>query len=225
MAGRIVVISGANGGLGSAVTKRFLEAGDNIIGSSQNIAASKSDHPNYTAIPADFTRLESVRQLTDRVVEQFQRIDVFVHLIGGFAGGSPLHETDEATWTRMHAQNLNAAFNAIRAAIPHMRNVGQGRFIAVGSKTAEQPVANLGAYVVSKTALVAMVKTAALENADRKITANIVLPGTMDTPANRAAMPNADRSTWVSTSDVSETIFWLASDEAAHVTGTAIPVA
>jgi NAD(P)-dependent dehydrogenase (short-subunit alcohol dehydrogenase family) len=225
MSGRIVIISGANGGLGTAVTKRFLEAADYVIGSSNKIQASVSEHTNFVAIPADFTKFDSVRELTDKVVQRFYRVDVFVHLIGGFAGGTPLHDTDDTTWRRMHDHNLTTAFNAIRAIIPRMREIRRGRFIAVGSKAAEHPLPNLGAYVISKTALVTLIKTVALENADRNITANIVLPGTMDTAANRVAMPNADRSTWVSTSEVAEAIFWLASDAAAHVTGAAIPVA
>ena len=105
-----------------------------------------------------------------------------------------------------------------------MRKANSGRFIAVGSRAADSPHKNIGAYVVSKTALVSLIKTLALENTDRNITANLVLPGTMDTPANRAAMPGADRSTWVSPVDVAEAIFWLSSDAASQVNGAAVPV-
>jgi NAD(P)-dependent dehydrogenase (short-subunit alcohol dehydrogenase family) len=105
-----------------------------------------------------------------------------------------------------------------------MRKSGSGRFIAVGSAAAEQSHANIGAYVVSKAALVTLVKTVALENADRGITANLVLPGTMNTPANRAAMPDANRKEWVNPSDVANVILWLASAEAAKTNGASIPV-
>jgi NAD(P)-dependent dehydrogenase (short-subunit alcohol dehydrogenase family) len=105
-----------------------------------------------------------------------------------------------------------------------MRKARSGRFIAVGSKAAERAHANLGAYVIFKSALVTFVQTLAIENAPFGITSNVVLPGTMDTPGNRAAMPNVDPRTWVSPGDVANAIYWLASNEASQVNGAAIPV-
>jgi NAD(P)-dependent dehydrogenase (short-subunit alcohol dehydrogenase family) len=224
MPGKIVFITGAKGGLGNFVTKKFLDAGEMVIGASLNIRAS--DFPNANFIPAtvDLSDADATRELTDNVVQRFGHIDVVVHVVGGFAGGTPLHETDPKIWTQMQDQNLTAAFNVARAVIPHMRKEGRGRIIAVGSKAAEQPKANLGAYVIFKSALVTLVKTLALENADRGITVNAVLPGTMDTPANRAAMPNADPKQWVNPAAVANVIHWLASDEASQTNGAAIPV-
>ena len=224
MAERVVLITGAKGGLGNFVTRRFLRNGDSVVGASRSIQSSDFPDPQFLAMQADFSNTISVQKLATDTIARFGRIDVLVHVAGGFAGGTLLHETDEQTWSLMIQQNLNAAFHVVRAVIPHMRKAAMGRFIAVGSKAAEQPQKNLGAYVVSKSALVTLVKTLAMENADKNITANLVLPGTMDTPGNRAAMPNADRSTWVSPADVAETIFWLASDEASKVNGAAIPV-
>ncbi len=224
MSERVVVITGAKGGLGSHVTRRFLKNGDRVIGASRNIQSSDFADTNFTAVPTDFTDFHSVQHLAEIVIADYARIDVLIHVVGGFAGGKPLHETDEETWSQMLDQNLTAAFHVVKAVIPHMRRAGSGRFIAVGSKAAEQPHANIGAYIVSKAALVTLVKTVAIENAESGIIANAVLPGTMDTPANRAAMPNADRSTWVSPADVAETIFWLASNAASQVNGAAIPV-
>ena len=224
MSDRIVVITGAKGGLGSFVTKRFLEHGDRVVGASRSIRQSDFPNERFVAVPTDFTKSSSVKSLADQAIAKFGRIDVLVHVAGGFAGGTPLHETDEQTWTEMLDQNLTAAFHVARAVIPQMRKQGAGRFIAVGSHAAEQPHSNLGAYVVSKSALVTLIKTIALENADRNITANVVLPGTMDTPANRTAMPKADRSMWVSPADVAEAIFWLASDTTSQVNGAAISV-
>jgi NAD(P)-dependent dehydrogenase (short-subunit alcohol dehydrogenase family) len=126
----------------------------------------------------------------------------------------------------MQMQNLNltSAFYLSRAVVPHMRKAGFGRIVAVGSLTATEPHAGLGAYVTFKAALVTLIRTLALENGAAGITANAVLPGTMDTPANRSAMPDADFSKWLKTSDVAETIHWLASDSAGQVNGAAIPV-
>lgn len=224
MSGRIVVVTGAKGGLGNFVTERFLKNGDTVVGASRSIQQSDFAGDRFLAVPTDFSKTDSVQKLADDVAKNFGRIDVVVHVVGGFAGGTPLHESDEQTWTQMLDQNLTSAFHVVRAVIPQMRKAGSGRFIAVGSKAADQPHANIGAYVTSKTALVTLVRTVAVENADRGITANLVLPGTMDTPVNRSAMPNANRSTWVAPDDVAGAIFWLASDAAAKVNGAAIPV-
>jgi NAD(P)-dependent dehydrogenase (short-subunit alcohol dehydrogenase family) len=224
MSNRVVVITGAKGGLGSFVTRRFLNNGDTIIGASRSIQPSDFPGDRFVAIPADFSNVTSVQNLVDQTIARFGHIDVLVHVAGGFSGGTPLHETDEKIWSQMLDENLTAAFHVARAIIPHMRKAASGRIIAVGSQAAERPRANLGAYVVSKAALVTLMKTVALENTKFNILANVVLPGTMDTPANRAAMPNADFKQWVPPADVAEAIFWLAGDSAAQVNGAAIPV-
>ena len=224
MSERVVVITGAKGGLGTLVTNRFLLNQDRVVGASRSIQQRDFANDRFFAVPTDFSNSAAVQELADQAVAKFGRIDVLVHIIGGFAGGTPLHETAEQIWNQMQGENLTAAFHVVRAVIPHMRKLGSGRFIAVGSQAAAQPRANLGSYVISKSALVTLVKTVALENADRGITANTILPGTMDTPANRAAMPKAVFSNWVLPADVAEAIFWLASDAASKVNGAAIPV-
>jgi NAD(P)-dependent dehydrogenase (short-subunit alcohol dehydrogenase family) len=105
-----------------------------------------------------------------------------------------------------------------------MRRAGGGRIVAIGSRAAESPGATVGAYSASKAALVSLIRTVAIENKDAGITANVILPGTMDTPANRAAMPGADISQWVQPASVASLIVWLASDAGKDVTGAAIPV-
>ena len=124
----------------------------------------------------------------------------------------------------MRDLNLNSAFYVLRATIPHLRKSGSGRIIAIGSATAVEPHANLGAYVTFKAALTMLVRTVALENQDAGLTANVVLPGTMDTPGNRKAMPTADPSKWVRPQDVADLVLWLANEQAGHVTGSAIPI-
>ena len=224
MEGRVVVITGANGGLGASVVQRFLEGGATVVGVARKIQASDFNNPRFTAMTADLTDAAAVSKLIGDVVSRFGRIDALVHVMGGFAGGKTIAETDDATWMQMQSLNLTSAFYVTRAVVPHMRKAGFGRIIAVGSLTAVEPHAGLGAYVTFKSALVTLIRTLALENGGAGLTANAVLPGTMDTPANRSAMPDADFSKWLKTSDVAETIHWLASDSAGQVNGAAIPV-
>jgi NAD(P)-dependent dehydrogenase (short-subunit alcohol dehydrogenase family) len=144
--------------------------------------------------------------------------------MGGFAGGASVAETDDATWQNMMNINLNAAFYVLRAVVPVMRRVGRGRIVAIGSRQAVQPAAGVGAYSASKAALLSLVQTVAIENKDRNIRANVVLPGTMDTPANRVAMPNANFENWVQPSRVAELVIMLAGEVGSEITGTAIPI-
>lgn len=224
MNNKVVFITGASGGLGAAVTQRFLATGATVIGSSRKITAAEFPASNFTALPVDFTQPQAVRLAVDSIISRFGRLDVLVHVLGGFAGGASVAETDDATWQQMQTLNLNAAFYVLRETIPHLRKSSAGRIIAVGSLAATEPHAGLGSYVVSKTALAALVGTVAIENKDADVTANVVLPGTMDTPANRKSMPAADFSKWAQPAEVAEVILWLAGEHAGQITGAMIPV-
>jgi NAD(P)-dependent dehydrogenase (short-subunit alcohol dehydrogenase family) len=120
--------------------------------------------------------------------------------------------------------NLNSTFYLLRAALPSMGKTGHGRVIAIGSRAALEPGANVGAYSASKAAMVSLIKTVALENQDAGLTANVILPGTMDTAANRKAMPQADFSQWVHPSTVASLMLWLARDAGKDVNAAVIPV-
>jgi len=224
MNNKVVLITGAKGGLGSFVTQRFLATGATVVGTSRSISQADFPEANFVALPVDFTKAGAVRAAVESIVSRFGRLDALVHLLGGFAGGQTLAETDDATWEQMCDLNLTSAFYVLRAAIPHLRKSGKGRIIAIGSLTAAEPHAGLGAYVTFKAALTMLVRTVASENKDAGLTANVVLPGTMDTPTNRKSMPGADFSKWVQPGDVADLVLWLADDRAAHITGTAIPV-
>jgi NAD(P)-dependent dehydrogenase (short-subunit alcohol dehydrogenase family) len=221
---QIVLITGAKGGLGAHVTQAFLESRAQVIGASRQIAAADFPLPNFTPMPADLTKPEDANQLAAAIIARFQKIDVLVHVAGGFAGGSPIHETDDATWDGMMDLNVRAAFHILRAVIPPMRLEKRGRIIAIGSRAGVEPSANIAAYAASKAALVSLVKTAALENKNAGITANVILPGTIDTEANRKSDPAGNRSKWVSPEKLAALAFYLASDAAAEITGAAIPV-
>jgi NAD(P)-dependent dehydrogenase (short-subunit alcohol dehydrogenase family) len=224
MNNKVVLITGAKGGLGSFVTQRFLATGATVVGTSRSISQADFPEANFVALPVDFTKAGAAGRAVESVVSRFGRLDALVHLLGGFAGGQTVAETDDATWEQMCDLNLTSAFYVLRAAIPHLRKSGKGRIIAIGSLTAVEPHAGLGAYVTFKAALTMLVRTVASENKDAGLTANVVLPGTMDTPTNRKSMPGADFSKWVRPDDVADLVLWLADDRAAHITATAILV-
>jgi NAD(P)-dependent dehydrogenase (short-subunit alcohol dehydrogenase family) len=218
---KVVLITGASGGLGSAVTNEFLANGDRVVGVSRNIRDNEFPNDNFVAIAADATQADKTRDVVAAVMDRFGRIDTLVHVMGGFAAGA-VHETDDATWARMRDLNLTAAFSVLRAVIPVMRQARAGRIIAVGSRAAHERHAGIAAYSAFKVALASLIQSVAAENKDFGITANIVLPGTMDTPSNRGG--GAANSLWVPPQAVARTILFLASDAASHVNGTAIPV-
>jgi NAD(P)-dependent dehydrogenase (short-subunit alcohol dehydrogenase family) len=159
----------------------------------------------------------------DQVVERFGKLDVVAHTVGGFAGGQSIADTDDATFQRMFDLNLNCVFYILRAAVPLLRKTS-GRVIAIGSRAALEPGAGVGAYSASKAAMVSLIRTVAVENKDAGLTANVILPGTMDTPANRKAIPNADISKWVQPASVAKLVVWLAGEAGKDVNGAVIPV-
>lgn len=222
--GKIALVTGANGGLGTSVVSALLHAGATVIGVSRRGESEDLSKGNYHALSADLARSDSATRTIDDIAARFGRIDILAHLVGGFFGGKSVAEMDDASFQNMMEMNLNSAFYVLRATIPHMRRAGGGRIITIGSRAAENPGPGVGAYSASKSALVSLTRTVALENKDARITANVILPGTMDTPLNRKFMPEADFSTWVQPSSVASLIAWLASEAGQDVTGTAIPV-
>jgi NAD(P)-dependent dehydrogenase (short-subunit alcohol dehydrogenase family) len=224
VAQQIILITGAKGGLGTTVTRACLDAGATVVGSSRSIADADFAHARFTAIPADLSDAAAAVRMADSVVERFGRIDSLLHLAGGFTGSDPLHETGEAAWDGMMNVNARAAFHVLRAVIPHMRKAGSGRIVAIGSRAGVQPAANIGAYSASKAALLSLVQTAAIENRDLHITANVILPGTIDTAANRQWDPTAGKGTWIAPGTLAALALFLISDAAAQITGAAIPV-
>jgi NAD(P)-dependent dehydrogenase (short-subunit alcohol dehydrogenase family) len=224
MTNKVIFITGASGGLGASVTQRFLASGATVIGASRRITAGEFPASNFVAMPVDFMNGAAVRAAVDSIIQKYGKLDALIHVLGAFAGGKPVAETDDGTWNQMQSLNLNSAFSVFRATIPHLRKSGNGRIIAIGSLTATSAHPGLGAYVTFKAALSMLVQTVALENKDAGLTANVILPGTMDTPANRKAMPDADASKWLKTESVAELAFFLAQDSAANINGAAIPI-
>src|SRR5260370_17494892 len=126
MPGKIALVTGANGGLGTHVTKALLDTGFTVVGLAPRIQQSDFNHPNFIALPAALTSLDAAKKAVDSVIARCGKIDVLAHLVGGFAGGQTVAATDDTTWQRIFDANLNSAFHIVRAVIPEMRNAGGG---------------------------------------------------------------------------------------------------
>ncbi len=214
-----ILITGANGGLGTAVSKAFQESGATVIG----VARSWPEAAPFLTISVDLTTAEGSDAMVAEALAHGP-IEALVHILGGFGGGETIAETSDKTWDGMMTLNLRAAFCAMRAVLKPMTAAKYGRIVAVGSRAAVEPMPKFAAYAVAKAGLVALVKNVAAEGKDLGITANVVLPSTIDTPLNRQAMPKADFSRWVSPESIAKTLVWLASSGAGDVSGAVIPI-
>ena len=219
-----VIVTGGTGALGSAVVETFLSAGHSVIAVSRQSGSAKKGRDRLFWVSHDLTGTEAAQDLVQDAIERFGSFQAVVHTMGAFAGGELLEDTANATWHNMLETNLYSAFYLLRAVLPHLKKQKFGRVLAVGSKAAVQPAGGLSAYVVSKAGLYALIATLALELKDSGVTANLVLPSVIDTPANRQAMPGADFSKWVAPEAIAKLLLWLASEEAKDVNGAAIPI-
>ncbi|MFI5266623.1 MAG: SDR family NAD(P)-dependent oxidoreductase [Chloroflexota bacterium] len=206
---RVAVVTGVAGGLGPAVKQALEQAGYTVAGISRK--------------EADVTIEAEVNAAVAQIMQRAGRIDVLVNVAGGFAGGKHVHETDVSTWEHMLGLNLTSTFLCCRAVIPHMLAAGYGRIVNVSSRSAVQPAAGLSAYNVSKAGVVTLTETLAAELRGANVTANAVLPSVIDTPSNRAAMPKADPSKWVTPEQIAAVIVDLVSDRWGIVSGASIP--
>ena len=216
-----ILITGASGGLGPAVVEAFLATGATVFG----VARSwKKGNPHnstrFHTIEADVNTDEGC----DAAAEAAAPVRALVHMVGAFAGGQPAAATDDSIFDQMVNLNLRSAFRMIRAVLPGMQEAGHGRILVIGSRAAEEPIPNCSAYNISKAGLVSLIRTVAIETKKSGITANVVAPSTIDTPANRRAMPAADPSNWVKPESIARLLLWLASDEAADISGAVIPI-
>lgn len=218
-----VLITGATGGLGQAVVRAFVREGAVVAGVARRWPQDETPAGVLT-VEADLTSPEGAETAVRALVERHGRIDAAVHLMGGFAMDGPVEATKVETWDRMMELNARSAFLVFRAALPWMLKTGGGRLLAVGSRAGAEGAPGAAAYAVSKAALHALVQNLAAELRQKGITVNAVLPGTIDTAANRAAMPKADFGKWVAPEKIAETLVWLASDQAAETSGALIPV-
>jgi NAD(P)-dependent dehydrogenase (short-subunit alcohol dehydrogenase family) len=231
MDGQVIVVTGGTGALGAAVALGALRAGATVVVTyrAEQDRHALADHaPQGTrgcldGVQADVTDGESVRRLVAEVTARHQRLDALVNTVGGFAAGDLL-ATDERAWDAMLTLNLRSAYLCCRAVLPAMLAAGRGRIVNVASRSVVPPTGGFLAYTVSKAGVIALTQALAQEVRGRGVTVNAVLPSTMDTEANRRAMPGSDRKGWVTTESVARAILFLASEAAADVTGTLLTV-
>jgi NAD(P)-dependent dehydrogenase (short-subunit alcohol dehydrogenase family) len=168
---------------------------------------------------------DSVVSAVGKALERFGRIDVLCNIAGAFRMGAPVHETKDADWDFLFGVNARSVLNTARAIVPAMLKGGGGKIVNIGAFAAQRGAANMGAYVASKSAVIRLTESMAAELREKNINVNCILPTIIDTPENRAAMPNADPRKWVAPQDLAAVIVFLASDAARAIHGAAIPVA
>lgn len=182
------------------------------------------NHPSFMAHAGDLSAKERAKSAAEFAVAQLGRLDILAHLAGGFEGGKPVAETGDAAFQATFDANVKTSVHIFCAAIPHLRRVGNGRVIAIGSRFALEAAPNVAAYAASKAAFIALVRSAGIEGKDAGVTANILLPGTTGEPANHRFQPHADFSKRVRPARLASLVLWLAGEDTQDVTGSAIPV-
>jgi NAD(P)-dependent dehydrogenase (short-subunit alcohol dehydrogenase family) len=226
----VAIVTGGTGALGQAVVMRLLVDGMTVCvpfvvdhEDEALRARARGLGDRLLTRRADVTDPAAMEAFVATVVRAHGRVDALIAGVGGFAGGGLL-DTDRATWDQMLTLNLTSTFTAARAVVPAMVSAGRGRVAAISSRAVLPPAPGFIAYTVAKVGVIAFVQALAAEVRTRGVTVNAVLPSTMDTPANRAAMPDADRSGWVPVESVAATLAFLVSDDAAHLTGALVTV-
>lgn len=230
-AGPVVFISGGAGNLGRAVTRAFLAAGWRAAVALHHTDAKdaldglKAEFPGrLCGFLLDLTNPRGAEAAVRQTLEFGGRLNAAAHLMGAWAGGAEIGETEPEDWDRMMDINLKSAFLLARVAIPKLLAAGGGSLVFVSSRSALQERKGMGPYAVSKAGLLVLAETIAEEYRDRGVRANAVLPGTIDTPANRRSMPKADHAAWTAPEEIARVILFLASPDSSAVNGAAVPV-
>lgn len=228
---QVIVVTGAAGNLGRAVAKAFLEAGGTVCALDHRAGRLASLFPEddrqgilqiYEQV--DVTDRAGMVALGQRIRGEVGTVDVLVNTVGGFTMGERVDEISAKTWRSMMDLNVTSLLNAAAAFVPDMMTAGHGKVVLVGSGASLKGGAKMGAYAAAKSAVLRLTESMAAELKASNIQANCVLPGTIDTPENRQAMPGADVSKWVTPKQVAQAILFLASPAADGITGTALPV-
>jgi NAD(P)-dependent dehydrogenase (short-subunit alcohol dehydrogenase family) len=221
-----VLVAGGTGALGAGVLRELLDSG-------YAVTATWIEDRERERVERDFggeAELSLVQaDLVDpvgaaRAVESVDDLGAVVNLVGGFSSGPRVHETEVEEWERMLDLNLRPGFLLARAAVPRLIDRGGGAFVAVSARPALRPFTGAAAYVTSKAAVLAFVQALDADYRDDGIRANAILPSVIDTPANRAAQPDADHSKWVEPAEIAKVIRFLVSDDSAPTSGAGVPV-
>jgi len=223
---RCVMVTGAAGHLGRAVAAHFHQQGVRLLVLDRDAASLEhafGDWRDCTALAVDLLDREAVKEAVASGLQRVQRIEAVCHLAGGFRMGERVHETSPVDWDFLMDLNARSMVHVAHAVVPHLLERG-GRFVTVGAGAAQRGTAHMGAYCASKSAVLRLTEAMSAELRDRGVNVNCVLPSILDTPDNRAAMPQADPTRWVSPGALAEVIAFLVSDGARAVHGAAIPV-
>jgi NAD(P)-dependent dehydrogenase (short-subunit alcohol dehydrogenase family) len=221
-----ILVAGGTGALGSAVLRELLDAGHRVTTTwvagreRERVQEAFGEAGALTLVEADVMDPDAVAKAVDSVED----LAAVVNLVGGFLSGPRVHETDPEEWERMLRLNLRPGFLLARAAVPGMLERGGGAYVGVGARTALQPFAGAAAYATAKAGVITFVKALHADYGKQGLRANAILPSIIDTPANRAATPDADFSKWVQPAEIAKVIRFLVSDDSAVTSGAAIPV-
>jgi len=227
----VALITGASGNLGQAVVQSFYSTGASIgaVDHAQGKMVSlfpdlsgSSQVSFYDGI--DVTDPAAVEEVVQETLRHFGKIDILVNTVGGYRAGTPTHATPVETWDFMMSLNARSAFVMSRAVIPAMLKQGSGKIINISASSALKGSANSAAYAASKSAVARLTESMADEYKRQGINVNAILPGTIDTPQNREAMPKSDFSLWVKPEAIAQVILFLASEDASPIHGALIPV-
>jgi len=220
-----VLVTGGTGGLGGAVTESLLAAGWRVVVPTREpVRERTAQREGLEFVPADLLEPPSVAEAVGVAAGGPAPLRAVVNLVGGYAGGPRVHETEPGDFDRQLTLNLRPTFLVTKAALPRLIDAGGGALVYVSSRAAVQPFAGAAAYITAKAAVLAFAQAVAVEYRADGIRANTILPSVIDTPANRAAMPNADHSRWVPPEQLAAVIRFLCSEESAPTSGAAVPV-
>lgn len=223
----VVMVTGAAGNLGAAVVKELLSNGAQVVSVERDLGADvasegRSGGELLEIGGIDLMDLSACQDAVQRTLDVFGRLDALVNTVGGFQTG-PVEELGLNQWDRMFQMNARTAYAISAAVLKPMREAAYGRIVHIAAAPGLKAGANQAAYAASKGAVIRLTEAIAAENRDNRITANCILPGTIDTPQNRAAMPNAKTGGWVEPADIAKLIGFLISPAGGIVTGAAIP--
>jgi NAD(P)-dependent dehydrogenase (short-subunit alcohol dehydrogenase family) len=220
---RSIIVTGGFGILGQAVSEAFAAAGDTVA----RIDFAASPHsPVKGALDiggVDLTDAAATQAALDHIAAAHGGIDVLVNVAGGFTWET-LEDGDIATWSKMHAMNLISNATITKLALPRLKMSSAGRIVSIGAGAAQKAGMGMGSYAASKSGVHRLTEALAEELAGSSVTVNAILPSIIDTPTNRADMPDADTSAWVKPAAVAEVILFLASPAARSISGALIPV-
>jgi NAD(P)-dependent dehydrogenase (short-subunit alcohol dehydrogenase family) len=224
---RSALITGGTGGLGTAVVERFLEDGWQVVVPwvAEEELERLPGRDGLHLVHADLFEAEAARAVVEAAAADGDApLRAVVNLVGGFAAGPRVHETPIEDFEAQFRLNLRPTYLVTQVAIPALIDAGGGSVVCVSTRAALQPFSGAAGYAASKAAVLTFVKALAIEYRDDGVRANAILPSVIDTPANRASMPDADHSKWVQPQEIADVVAFLCSAQSTPISGAAIPV-